>query len=79
MSAFQVLAIHRFHKQRRLYASIINLPERGALILVDEVVDGIMIQHRNDLASFEKLRTLRGPQAKASLNRSRYAYTVMFS
>ena len=79
MNAFQVLAINRFHKQRRLYASIRNWPGRGALILVDDMVDGIMAQHRNDLASFDNLRTLRGPQAKASLNSRTYAYTAVFS
>ena len=72
---FQVLAMNRFHTHRRIYAMVRNWPERGALILVDDKVDAIMTQHKNDLAAWDQLKTLRGPQAKASLNISRYAYS----
>ena len=45
---FQVLAMNRFHTHRRIYAMVRNWPERGALILVDDKVDAIMTQHKND-------------------------------
>ena len=66
-SAFHVLAVQVFivHIYRRLLPQTRNWPDRVILVLDDDSCGQCLHQHRKDVATYDKVRQMKGPLAKA--------------
>ena len=76
MGALKTNLANKFlYNVRRILPCVRNWPDRAVLILDEQCSEECMAMHKRDLATYDALKQLRGPIAKALC----LTYVVMYS